>query len=308
MDLHLHSRALKYFDMIRRCGSIREAARRLHVSSSAVNRQLLQLERELGAPLFERLPGGLLLTPAGEIMSRHVITVLQDAQRMEGEMDALKGIRRGAIEAVCVESLTYAFMPRILDRMLAKYPGVTLNVRIAGSANAAQAVARGEADVAIGFVRQRTEGLRQAAAGTFSLGAIVPPGHPLSAGVAAGAQVSFAECARHPLILPTEEISIHWELRALLAGHKRARNVALETSSFELMKGFALRGTGVAFVNRFGIERELQAGQLRHIPLRGAARLSLGAYVRAGRALSPALDAFVRLAAAEIERREAQEA
>ena len=69
-----------------------------------------------------------------------------------------------------------------------------------------------------------------------------------------------------------------------------------------------LRGTGVAFVNRFGIERELQAGQLRHIPLKGAARLSLGAYVRAGRALSPALDAFVRLAAAEIERREAQEA
>ena len=46
--LHLHSRGLRYFDMIRRRGSIREAARHLHVSSSAVNRQLLQLERELG--------------------------------------------------------------------------------------------------------------------------------------------------------------------------------------------------------------------------------------------------------------------
>ena len=52
--MHIHSRALKYFDMIQRCGSIREAARRLHVSSSAVNRQLLQLEGEVGSPLFER--------------------------------------------------------------------------------------------------------------------------------------------------------------------------------------------------------------------------------------------------------------
>ncbi|WP_257211646.1 LysR family transcriptional regulator, partial [Sphingobium sp. IP1] len=43
-----------YFDAIRRAGSIREAARRLNVASSAVNRQLLKLEAELGTPLFER--------------------------------------------------------------------------------------------------------------------------------------------------------------------------------------------------------------------------------------------------------------
>jgi hypothetical protein len=59
--MHIHSRALKYFDMIRRCGSIRAAARQLHVSSSAVNRQLRQLEDEVDWPLLERLPRGLRL-------------------------------------------------------------------------------------------------------------------------------------------------------------------------------------------------------------------------------------------------------
>jgi DNA-binding transcriptional LysR family regulator len=301
--MHIHSRALKYFDMIRRCGSIREAARRLHVSSSAVNRQLLQLEGEVGSPLFERLPSGLLLTPAGEILSRHVVTVLQDAQRMSSELDALKGIRRGAVDVVSVEALTSAFLPAVLEAMITRYPAVQLSVRIAGSASAALAVVNGEADVALGFVLQRSESLRQLAVGRFSLGAIVAPGHPL----ATSAQVSFAECARYPLVLPSQELSIHWEIKSLVASHRKPKTVVLETGSLELMKELAARGVGVAFVNRFGIERELKQGLLRHVRLKGQSPSNLGAYVRAGRSLPPAVDAFARIVAEEIERREAEE-
>jgi DNA-binding transcriptional LysR family regulator len=300
--MHLHSRALKYFDMIRRCSSIREAARQLHVSSSAVNRQLLLLEDEVGSPLFERLPSGLLLTPVGEILSRHVITVLQDAQRMGGELDALKGIRRGAVDIVSVEALTSAFLPAVLETMITRYPAVKLGVRIAGSANAARAVADGDADVALGFVLQRSESLRQIAVGRFSLGAIVAPRHPL----ASSTQVSFAECARYPLVLPSPELSIHWEIKSLVTSRK-AMTVVLETGSLELMKELAARGVGVAFVNRFGIERELKQGLLKHVRLKGPSPSNLGVYVRAGRALPPAVDAFTRLAAEEIERRAAEE-
>ena len=56
--MRIHAAALLYFDAVRRAGSIREAARRLNVASSAVNRQILKLEAEVGAPLFDRLPGG----------------------------------------------------------------------------------------------------------------------------------------------------------------------------------------------------------------------------------------------------------
>ena len=63
--MSLRIRSFRHFDMIRRCGSIREAARRLHLSSSALNRQLLQWESERGTALFERLAQGLRLTPVG---------------------------------------------------------------------------------------------------------------------------------------------------------------------------------------------------------------------------------------------------
>ena len=67
-----HLRFLKYFDETARAGSIRQAAERLHVAPSAVNRRIKDLEAELGVPLFERLPRGMRLTAAGELFVQYV--------------------------------------------------------------------------------------------------------------------------------------------------------------------------------------------------------------------------------------------
>lgn len=306
LGMHIHARSLKYFDMIRRCGSIREAARRLHTASSALNRQLLQLEDELGAPLFERLPSGLKLTAAGELFSRHVITVLQDERRLLGELEMLKGIRRGALSVIAVEGLNADLLPAALEQMMTRYPTIRIQVRSAGSAQTAAAVAGGDADVAIGFGLERSDALRQCAVGRFALGAVVRADHPL----ARLPQVPFADCARYPLILPAPELSIHGALQPVIDHHKRALTVLLETASVELARTLAGRGLGVAFQTRLGLEREIAEGRLVHVPLqvpgRAPERLvsELGVYVRAGRTLPAVLDAFVRLVADAIEQRE----
>ena len=297
------SRLLKHFDAIRRAGSIREAARQLHISSSALNRQLLMFEGTFGFALFDRLPQGLRLTAGGEIVARHATNVLQDEQRMHSELDALKGGRRGSVAIATTESLTSTFIPAVVERMVERHPLVKVSVRISGSAEAADSVVEGHADIAIAFVGNRAEQLRQLAVGKFRLGAVVSKGHAL----AKRRHVTLAECARHPLVLPTPELGIYHDLRPLLAAHKRPRNVVLETGSFELMRGLATRGIGIAFVHQFGIERECAQGLLRHIPLKGAEVAYLGIYVRAERTLPTALDAFARIAADEIRRREALE-
>ncbi|WP_028239775.1 LysR family transcriptional regulator [Stutzerimonas azotifigens] len=303
--MHIHARALKYFDMIRRCGSIREAARRLHVASSAVNRQLLQLEQEIGTPLFDRMPGGLRLTAAGEIFSRHVITVLQDEHRMTSELDALKGMRRGELSIASVEGLNIGLMPNVLSSMATRYPMLRLAARTTGSQQAAQLVADGDVDVGIGYGIERSEALRQYAVGRFLLGAIMSPEHPL----AAQRTVTFAECARYPLILPGPGLSIHTQLRPILVHHRKPLTVLLESASVELAKSMALRGVGIAFQTRIGIEQELQDGRLVHVPLTAAGPVvsELGVYVRSGRSLPAALDAFIRVVAEELARRESGE-
>ncbi|MFI8480806.1 LysR family transcriptional regulator [Pseudomonas sp. NPDC078700] len=303
--MHIHARSLKYFDMIRRCGSIREAARRLHLASSAVNRQLLQLEEELGSPLFERLSSGMRLTPTGEIFSRHVITVLQDEHRMASELDALKGLRRGELSIASVEGLNVALLPTVLEHMLTRYPMLRITVRSTGSNEAAQAVADGDADVALGYNISRNEHLQQYAVGRFALGIVVAPDHAL----ARLASVSFNECAAYPLILPGPELSIRGQLQPLILNYKKPLTVLLESASVELAKRFALLGMGVAFQTRIGMEDELASGKLVNIPLKAPEPLisELGVYVRSGRSLPAALDAFIRSVDEEISQRAAVE-
>ena len=67
-----HLRLLRYVDEVARVGSIRQAAERLHVAPSAVNRRIQDIEDELGTPIFERLPRGMRLTAAGELFVRYI--------------------------------------------------------------------------------------------------------------------------------------------------------------------------------------------------------------------------------------------
>lgn len=300
--MRLHAKTLHYFDSIRRCGSIREAARQLHVASSAVNRQLLELEDQLGTPLFDRLPGGLRLTAAGEIVARHVISVLQDARRVEGELEALRGIRRGEVTVAAVEGVTSDLLPAVLLQMHQRYPGVRVETRSMGSVAMTAAVARGEADVALGYSLPPDPQLQCLASGRFGIGAVLGPDHPL----AGSAPLAFKDCLPYPLILADPELSLHSLMAPLFQRYQGQMEVLTTTNSIELMKRLAERGLGIAFQTCIGLERELAEGRLCHRLLsdRQLASSDLGAYVRTGRSLPPALDAFIRTVGEALGKRE----
>ncbi|MCY1267834.1 HTH-type transcriptional regulator YidZ [compost metagenome] len=304
--LRIHSSALHYFDMVRRCHSIREAARRLNVASSAVNRQILKLEDEFGTPLFDRLPGGLRLTAAGELLASHVTVVLQDLERVRSELDAMQGLRTGHVEIATVEAVTADLLPRVLKDMRERYPQVTVGVTLLGSKSIPEAVLAGDVDLGLAFALPRSADLQQLSVGHFSLGAIVTPDHPL----AARHEASFAQCAEHGLILAKSELSIHHLLAPLRQRLPQpAPRAILESSSLELSRQLARRGLGVAFQTRIGIEADLAGGALKHIPLSdgGGVYSDLGLYVRRGRHLPVAVDALARQLDAEIRLRERQE-
>lgn len=73
------SRFAHYFIAVARCGSLRRAAEQLHISASAINRQILQAEEAFGTPLFERLPGFYYKFAASEPQSFfcHFVTNLR---------------------------------------------------------------------------------------------------------------------------------------------------------------------------------------------------------------------------------------
>jgi DNA-binding transcriptional LysR family regulator len=293
-----------YFDAIRKAGSIREAARRLNVASSAVNRQLLKLEAELGTPLFERLPAGLRLTHAGSTFARHAIEVLQDAERVRSELDSMRGLKTGHVEIVAVESLISELLPNVLSRVREVYPRFTVGVTIMGSSAIPDALIGGEADMGIAFNLERSSELQQLALWRFPLGAAMRPDHPL----ADNQSLSLASCLSHKLILPKADLATR---QLLLHAWGKLPIGAIETSSVELAKQLTLRGLGISFQTRIGLEGEISRGELVHVPIIRpvAMRADLGVYVRASRnppiAVHALIDMFTREVAEDIAQAEA---
>ena len=101
----MHSRVLRYFDEVVRRGSIRKAAEHLHVAPTAVNRQILDLEAELGAPLFDRISNRLRLTPLGEMVLSHVRQTLREHEALRERIEEFKGARRGHITIAATAGL-----------------------------------------------------------------------------------------------------------------------------------------------------------------------------------------------------------
>ncbi len=302
----LHARSLRYFDAICRFGSIRAAARELHVDASAVNRQLIGLEEQIGVELFERLPSAMRLTEAGRLLAGHVVAVLQDEERLQSELAALAGIQRGELSVVGVELTNENFLPDVLEEMARRYPGVRIRTGSAVSSAMPDMITSGAVDIGLAYALPPGRELEKHASGIFTIGAVLAASHPL----AGQRRLSFSDCSRHPLILATSEMVIHHLLEPILAAERDAPRVVVQTGSAGLMKRLAMRGLGIAFLAPLGLEAERDAGVLKFIALESPQRLvaELGVYTRAGRSLTPAIRAFLAIVSSHLARREKAEA
>lgn len=289
--LRIHAAALHYFDAVRRAGSIRAAARRLNVASSAVNRQVLSLEAEIGTHLFDRLPDGLKLTAAGEILAHHVITVLRDAERTESELDALQGLRAGAVELVTLEGLCHRIVPTAIATLAVRAPRVSIGVDILATEEIPNAVASGDAHLGLAFEVRARPDLRRLAMVRYCLGAVVTPLSPL----ASKTWVTLNDCRDFPAVLPKRNFANRNQLHPVMFEAGMGNRGRYEAGSIELMKELVLNGLGVAFMTRVGLEADLDSGRLVHVPLRrNRAPLysELGLYARADTALPLAAEVF----------------
>src|SRR5689334_12944771 len=149
--MHVHLIALRYFGETVRQGSMRQAAEALHVSGSAINRQILKLEDQLQCKLFERLPEGVRLTAAGEVLYRYILGLERDLNRATAEIDDLRGLRRGHVAIACEDGVARDFLPGVLAEFHASFPRVTYSVDVASGPDIVGAVIAGGTDIGIGL-------------------------------------------------------------------------------------------------------------------------------------------------------------
>lgn len=261
----LQHRLLIYLDEVARSGSIRKAATRLHISASAINRQILALEEELGTPLFQRLPRKMVLTAAGETLIHHVRQSFKELEWAQIKIEELKGLRRGEVAVAMMSGLAANLIPRTAAEFRRANPRVKLHLRqMTTGEDITNAVASGEADLGIGFDFVLQPSLRVITNVSGRLGAVVAPGHPL----ADKSYLRLSDCVPHLLAIADKSMVIRPYLNEIFARAMIPMQPLIETNSIEVMRQAAILDQALTFLTPFDIESDLRSSRLLWIPVR----------------------------------------
>ena len=234
-----HTRILACVAEVARSGSIRRAADRLHLTPSALTRQIQDVEYELGTPVFERLPTGMRLNAAGELLVRHVRDQLADLDRVRSQIADLSGVRRGHVAIACSQAFVTRVMPEEVEAYRARFPLVGFTVQVRDHAQAVAALTGFEADIALVLQPPPAAELQVLHACDQPLCALMRADHPLAA--LGRGPVRLRDCLAHPLALPDRSLAIRHHLERALARRGEPVKAAVESGSLEFLRNLVLR-------------------------------------------------------------------
>lgn len=121
-------RQIEYFAAVVEAGSITQAAANLFLAQPSLSHQITTLEKELGGQLFERLPRGLRLTPAGRAFLVEANRVLADVSRAKRSVQAVTDGVLGELEIATVTSLAVGIIPSVASGWRRTHPKVSLRL------------------------------------------------------------------------------------------------------------------------------------------------------------------------------------
>ncbi len=142
---------IEAFVAIVRAGSVSRAAVALHLSQPAMSRRIDLLEREIGVPLFDRVPSGVRLTDAGTAFLPYAQQVLAAAQDGAEAARALEAEERGTVTLALVGTLASTGLTARLRDFRGEYPGVRLLMHTARSDEVSAMVQRGDAQLGLRY-------------------------------------------------------------------------------------------------------------------------------------------------------------
>ena len=259
-----HLQTLRLIQDVARAGSIRKAAEDLNITSSALNRRVQAFEADFGAQIFERLPRGVRLNPAGELLMHHIRSQIGDLERVRSQVADLSGARRGHVSIACSQAVNPIFLPEQIARYRAVHPAVTFSVRVRDRSAAERELSTFSSDLALVFEPIYLADFEVVRAISQPVCAIMAADHPL----ADRSDLRLHDCLDVPHMVPSEEYGVRHLLE--LATHGRSRRLApvVEADSFEMMRQYVLYERVVSFQIPIGLPASDRRLVIRPLPVR----------------------------------------
>jgi DNA-binding transcriptional LysR family regulator len=261
--------ALRTFIEVHRAGGVTRAAAALHRSQPTVSRRLALLERGLGVPLFERVPGGVALSEAGAALLPFAETALAALDDAEEAVRSVRAEVSGPVSIALVGTLASTSLTSVLRRVARRYPKLEVRLRTATSNEVSELVRRAEVTLGLRYADDPAPELHCETLLHERLVAVSAPDHRLAGiridslrALAAERWITFPNVPGRP------ETSAAYVRHALEgAGVDDAR--ILRVDSLTAQKRLVEAGFGIALLPDSGVQEEVGAGTLTVLDVDG---------------------------------------
>lgn len=292
---------LKVFRSVAKNLSFTKASQELFVSQPAITKHIQELEGMYQARLFERQGGRVSLTDAGRLLLKHCERILDDYKQLDYEMHLRRGEYIGSLRLGASTTIAQYVLPPLLAQFASRYPQVELSLLNGNSREVENALQEHRIDLGLVEGVSRLPGLKYSRFLDDELVAVARGSYAS----ALGEEIAPEALAAVPLVLRERGSGTLDVFERALACHGlklSSLRVLMYLGSTESIKLFLEHADCLGIVSVRSVRRELAAGVLRVVELRGMPMLREFSFVRPQGGEGGLAQLFIRFASLRPER------
>ncbi len=246
MEVH----QLRYFCAVARHGTFTRASEVEHVAQPSLSQQIMKLEAELGAKLFDRLPRSAKLTVFGKAFLPKAERILRELDEAKSELIEMAGNEKGGVAVGIIPTIAAYLLPKLLKGFAARHPLVTLKIIEDITPTLVERLHDGTIDMAVVALPIAGNELDSEELFEEKFYAVVPATHRL----ASRKSISLPELNREPFLLLKEGHCFRDSLISACHKSKVTPSVVFESGQFATILAMVSAGMGVSAVPAMAVQ------------------------------------------------------
>jgi LysR family hydrogen peroxide-inducible transcriptional activator len=248
---------LRYFDLLAATGHFGRAAERAGITQPALSMQIVGLERELGAPLVERIATGARLTALGEEVFERGARILAEVRDLEALARARGEVLSGGLRLGIIPSVAPFLLPRLLDVAARTYPDLQISVRETITETLVKELVAGDLDAVVASLPLQSDDLEEEVAFEDAFLLAAPAGSPQARQSPALAELISAE----DLLLLEDGHCIRDQALAVCRAIDPRRLRSFGATSFSTLLQLVAAGHGVTLLPQMAVDAGIVADE-----------------------------------------------
>lgn len=252
----MHILSFKYFLAVAKTGSIRQAAMELHVSPSALSRQIQNLEHSFRTQLFDRRASGMHLTEEGGILALHMRRTVREMELARARINSIHNMVAGTIRYASIEGAMKTWLFPAITSFQHRFPEVAFEGQVVGSEAVYAAISADHMDFGVAMETELPVEIDIVERFETRFMAVMTADHPL----AKHESLTMSQIAQHRLAMLSTRFQTRQLVNASAARQGLDIQIVFELDHIEMLKFYIQATDGITILPDYAVSDEASSG------------------------------------------------